>query len=308
MFSIRKPRNEIVKKSNALIRAQWTIHSVLEPRIVAILASKVHIYDEDFKIYEVPVSEILGKNYGGHDLQELASVVDNIMGRVITVYDGDGRGWTKYNVFSRCRFRPKDAVLELRFDSDLKPHYLQLKEKFTQYSLAEFMSLPSTYSQRLYEFLKSWHDKPEVVAVLDDLHDMLDPPKSMRADFKEFRLRVLEKAHKDIVEREGSSLWFDWEPIKKGRGGKVAAVRFVFSETKAQELVKNQPPPDELFVHQQLQRKSNTCFERLAKRGQSCTPNPKNEKCRFCTTRGRMCFKWRQKLLLADDEPTATKS
>jgi hypothetical protein len=293
----RKPRNEIVKKSNALIRAQWTIESILEPRIVAVLASKVHMNDEDFKVYEVPVSEILGTKYGGHDLQELEGVVERIMGRVMTIYDCDGRGWVKYNVFSRCRFRPKDAVLELRFDSDLKPHYLQLKEKFTQYSLAEFMSLPSTYSQRIYEFLKSWCDKQEVIAELDDLHDMLDTPKSLRADFKAFRLRVLEKAHKDIAEREGSSLWYDWEPLKQGRGKKVTAVRFVFSETKAQELEKNQPPPDERFVHQQLQRQSNTCFERLRKRGHSCTPNLGKDKCRFCTTRGRMSMAMRQKLL-----------
>jgi hypothetical protein len=299
MARARKPRNEIVKKSNALIRAHWTIESVLEPRIVAILASKVHVKDEDLKVYEVPVSEVLGAKYGGHDVRELEAVVERIMGRVLTIQESPTRR-VRYNVFSKCVIDTKKSVLELEFHADLKPHYLQLKEKFTQYSLAEFMSLPSTYSQRLYEFLKSWCDKPEVVAELAGLHDMLDTPKSFRADFKAFRLRVLEQAHKDIVDREGSSLWFDWEPIKGGKGKKVTAVRFVFSESKAQELIKNQPPPDELFVHQQLQRQSNTCFERLKKRGQSCTPNFKNEKCRFCTTRGRMCMKWRQKLLIEE--------
>lgn len=297
----RKPRNEIVKKSNALIRAQWTVKSVLEPRIVAVLASKVHVNDEDFKIYEVPISEILGQRYGGENVKELVTVVDNIMGRVMTICESPTR-IHKYNVFSRCTIDTKKGVLELRFDSDLKPHYLQLKANFTQYSLAEFMSLPSTYSQRIYEFLKSWSDKLEVVAELDDLHDMLDSPKSMRANFKEFRLRVLEKAHKDIVEREGSSLWYDWEPLKQGRGKKVTAVRFVFSETKAQELVKNQPPPDERFIHQQLQRQSNTCFERLRKRGHSCTPNLKSDKCRFCTTRGRISMATRQRLLDLKEE------
>jgi hypothetical protein len=129
---------------------------------------------------------------------------------------------------------------------------------------------------------------------------MLDTPKSLRADFRNFRIRVLEQAHKDIVEREGSSLWYDWEPLKQGRGKKVTAVRFVFCETKAQELEKNQPPPDERFVHQQLQRQSNTCFERLRKRGHSCTPNFKSDKCRFCATRGRMSA--RQMLLDMGDE------
>jgi hypothetical protein len=292
----QKPRNEIVKKSNALIRSQWTIESVLEPRIVAVLASKVHINDEDFKVYEVLVSEIIGSKYGGHDVRELETVVERIMGRVLTIHESSTRR-ARYNVFSKCVIDTKKGVLELGFHADLKPHYLQLKEQFTQYSLAEFMSLPSTYSQRLYEFLKSWCNRPEVVAQLDDLHDMLDTPKSLRADFKAFRLRVLEKGHKDIVEREDSSLWFDWEPLKQGKGKKITAVHFVFSETKAQELKKNQPPPDERFVHQQLQRQSNTCFERLAKRGQSCTPNFKSEKCKFCATRGRMSLRSRQREL-----------
>jgi plasmid replication initiation protein len=292
----KKQRNELVKKSNALIRAQWTIKSVLEPRIVAILASKVHKDDVDFKIYEVPISDILGPKYGGENAKELVTVVDNIMGRVLTIRESDTRVH-KYNVFSRCTIDTKKGVLELRFDADLKPHYLQLHANFTEYKLAEFMSLPSVYSQRIYEFLKSWDDKPEVIADMEDLHNMLDTPKSLRENFKAFRVRVLEKAHKDIVEREGSTLWFDWEPIKRGRGGKVAAVRFTFSETRAQEFKKNQPPPDERFVHQQLQRQSNACFERLAKRGQSCTPNFKSEKCKFCAARGRMSLRSRQREL-----------
>jgi plasmid replication initiation protein len=288
---VDKQQNEIVKKSNALIRSHWVIESVLEPRIVAVLASKVNVKDEDFKIYEIPAVEILGSKYGGHDMKELASVVDNIMGRVLTIYDSNGKGWTKYNVFSRCRFRHKDAILELRFDADLKPHYLQLKERFTQYSLAEFMSLSSVYSQRLYEILKSWSDKLEVTLETSELYDILEVPKSFRRDFGGFRRKVLEQAYKDIADREGSSLWFDWEPIKQGRGGKVVAIRFVFSKDKAKELAKNQTPPDEMYIHQQMQRQSNGCFERLTKQGKKCTPKLRTAKCRFCTTRGRMYAK-----------------
>jgi plasmid replication initiation protein len=283
-----KAKNSVVKKSNALIRSHWNIESVLEPRIVAVLASKVNVNDEDFKIYEIPVVEILGSGYGGHDLRELAAIVDRIMGRVLTIYEGDGKGWIKYNVFSRCRFRPKDAILELRFDADLKPHYLHLKERFTQYSLAEFMSLPSIYSQRLYEILKSWNDKPEIYIAIDELCDMLDVPQSFRNDSGALRRKVLEQAHKDIVKREKSSLWFDWETLKQGRGGKVVAVHFVFTEEKARDLVKNQLPTDEMGIHKLLQQQSNQCFESLMKRKKVCTPKKKAKKCQFCTTRGRM--------------------
>jgi plasmid replication initiation protein len=287
----KKQKNEIVKKSNAIIRSHWQIESVWEPRLVALLASKVHHKDEDFKVYEIPVTELMGPHYGGENLKELGAVVDRIMSRVLTIYDGDGKGWTKYNVFSRCRYRSRDGVLELGFHPDLRPHYLQLKERFTQYSLAEFMSLPSIYSQRLYEILKSWSDKSEVEIAIGELCDMLDVPSSFRANFKDFRRRVLEQSHKNIVEREGSSLWYDWEAIKKGRGGKVAAIRFVFNPSKAEELAKNNQPTDELYVHQQFQRQSNICFEQLMKRRKPCTPKLKTKKCQFCTTRGRMYAK-----------------
>ena len=145
---------EIVKKSNALARARWSAESVWEPRLVALLASKVRQDDTDFQVYEIPVGEIMRGSTGGKDYREVESVVDRVMSRVLTIRDD--KGWTKYNVFSRCRYRAKDAVLELGFHPDLRPHYLNLQKHFAQYNLLEYLTLPSIYSQRMFEFLKSW--------------------------------------------------------------------------------------------------------------------------------------------------------
>ena len=213
---------EIVKKSNALARARWTVESVWEPRLVALLASKVRVDDTDFHVYEIPVSDVL-RGSGGHDYKAIANVVDRIMSRVLTIYDDDG--WTKYNVFTRCRFRKKDGILELGFHPDLRPHYLQLKKQFAQYNLMEFLMLPSIYSQRIYEILKSWNDKSDVVISIKELHDMLEVPESLRNDFAQFRRRVLEQAYKDISK---TTLEYEWEPVKKGRT--VIAIRFIFNK------------------------------------------------------------------------------
>lgn len=212
---------DIVKKSNALARARWSAESVWEPRLVALLASKVRHDDTDFQVYEVPVSEIL-QSTGGRDYREIEAVVDKVMSRVLTIRDDNG--WTKYNVFSRCRYRRKEGILELGFHPDLRPHYLNLQKQFAQYNLLEYLMLPSIYSQRIFEILKSWADKPEVVLSLAELHEMLDTPESLKKDFRNFRLRVLEKAHADI--HKNTSLAFEWEPVKKGRA--VASVRFYF--------------------------------------------------------------------------------
>lgn len=212
---------DIVKKSNALARARWSAESVWEPRLVALLASKVRTDDTDFQVYEIPVSEIL-QSTGGRDYREIEAVVDKVMSRVLTIRDDNG--WTKYNVFSRCRYRKKQGMLELGFHPDLRPHYLNLQKQFAQYSLLEYLMLPSIYSQRLFEVLKSWSDKPEVTLALDELHEMLDTPASFRANFKDFRRWTLEKAYADI--HKHTSFGFEWEPVKKGRA--VIAVRFYF--------------------------------------------------------------------------------
>jgi plasmid replication initiation protein len=125
---------------------------------------------------------------------------------------------------------------------------------------------------------------------ISDLHEELDVPESLRKDFAGFRRRVLEQAHKDITIREKSSLWFDWEPIKSGRNGKVIAIHFVLNPLQARELKKNQKPEvqGENFVVAQLQKQSNSCFERLHSKKQKCEPDLKKTKCQFCTTRGRM--------------------
>jgi hypothetical protein len=70
----------------------------------------------------------------------------------------------------------------------------------------------------------------------------------------------------------------------------VVAIHFVFTQDKARNLVKNQPQLDEFAIHKQLQRQSNSCFESFMKQKKVCTPK-KSQKCKFCTTRGRMFAK-----------------
>lgn len=260
---------EIVKKSNALLRAHWSPGSVWEPRLVALLASKVRTDDEDLQIYEIRVSELLGAKYGGSDIKIIETAVDRAMGRVLTIRDG--KGWVKYNVFHRCRFRPEDGVLELGFHPDLKPHYLGLQERFARYNLLEFMLLPSVYSQRLFEVLKSWSDKPECTISLSDLFPMLDVPSTLQR-YPDFRRKVLERAHRDITSKTG--LVYEWEPLKQGRG--VAAIRFTFGG-RASQVAKSKKQSSSC-QNNVLVKKALECFQ--ASRG-SCSPNS-GRKCEIC--------------------------
>lgn len=268
---------DIVKKSNVLARARWSAKSVLEPRLVALLASKINVTDTDFKVYEIHVSELLGKTYGGRDFEEVETAVDNVMKRVITFYNP--KGWTKVNIFTDCSFVTAEGMLVLSFNPKLKPHYLQLKKNFAQYNLLEFMTLPSVYSQRIFEFLKSWDDKPEVTISLAELNEMLDTPASLRADFAGFRRRVLEKAHKDIHAK--STLTYEWEPIKSGKA--VSAIRFIFAAgakaTGKKEKQKKAEPK-----HEKKSAANNALFLAAVECFKSgvCNYEKGKEKCKVC--------------------------
>lgn len=260
---------EIVKKSNALLRARWSPANIWEPRLVALLASKVRADDQDFHVYEIHVSELLGSRYGGSDSKTVEDAVDMAMSRVLTLRDE--KGWTKYHVFSRCRYRASEGVLELGFHPDLRPHYLALQEKFGQYNLTEFMLLPSVYSQRIFELLKSWQDKPEFKISLADLFLMLDVPPTLQR-YPDFRRYVLEKAHKDITSKTG--LRYQWEAIKKGRS--VSVIRFTFGARARQTATTKKAAASP--QNNALVKKALACFQSS---GSSCTPK-KGRQCDIC--------------------------
>ncbi len=259
----------VVKKSNALARASWPVKSVYEPRLVALVASRVRADDLDFQDYEIPLSELLGGATDGRTRQLVADVVENLLGRVLTLPRPNG--WAKCNVFSWCEYDAASGLIRARFDPGLKEHYLSLKSHFTQYSLMEFLLLPSTYSQRLFEVLKSWNDKPEARIDLVDLFQMLDVPKSMQR-YPDFRRKVLEKAHKDITAK--TSLRYEWEPVKQGRA--VAAIRFTFGGRVSK--VSTSKKQASSLQNNALVQKALECFK--ASSG-SCSPNS-GRKCQIC--------------------------
>jgi len=266
----------IVKKSNQLARAAWPAQSVFEPRLVALVASRVTVEDEDFKEYKIPIDELFRED-GGETIKRVEAVTDSLQSRVITIPDEDG--WTKYNVFIKSKLSMSERCVIAQFHPDLKTHYLALKGHFTQYSLFEFLLLPSVYSQRIFEILKSWQPSyPEVTLPLLELYEQLDVPNSHKKDFGNFRKRVLVQAHRDI--HKHTSLRYEWEPIKRGRS--VVGVRFVFTEKRVGQVVntkKKKAVTDESAKKNAAVQAAIACF---AKCQAQCTPRPGLLQCDVC--------------------------
>ena len=227
---IVKPR-EIVKADNDFFRVRCKVKNIIASRIVMAFASLV---DEsnlnekmEFLEYKIEASSIIGDIEAGGDyynqLREAAYILlDQKLEK--RKHKNHFKVWT---LFSSIEY--ENGIITGKFHSDLLPFFIGLKEQFTKLSLSQYLKLPSIYSQQLFGFLQSWNDKPEVVISLLELHDMLNTPESFRKDFRQLRLYVLEKSYKDIISK--TNLYYEWEPIKKGRA--VVSIRFIFSKKRA---------------------------------------------------------------------------
>ena len=290
-----KKTNQLVKESNALARARVMppSNTIWEARIIAVIAALNRVEDTEFyeqtvdarKLASVPELSTL-------QYQEVKRTVKALVHKVYEIQTGK-TGFIGLPIFQRLEI-DDDGVIKALFNSCLKPHYLKLREQFTMRSLPEFQVLTSTYSQQMFRYLSSWKDKIEISVSLLELHETFVVPPSFRKNFKEFRTRVLEIAHREITEK--TTLKYEWEPIKRGLR-KVVAVRFIFDPEKAAEAeakrLEAQRENGEMKTFVELQRMSNQCYERLSRLKRICTPK-KSEKCDFCTTRGRM---YAQKLI-----------
>jgi len=273
---------DIVKKSNAIARARWQPESIWEPRIVALVASKVRETDEDFQTYRIPVAELTGHsddNLSGHQYQEIRKSILHMAKATIIIQGAKPRNFMTYPIFSACGY--EDGYLIARFDPDLKPHFLNLKAQFTAYNLFEYLNLPSSYSQQLFEILKSWANCPEIVISLVEMHETLSTPESFRKDFRQFRTRVIEKAHQDI--HAHTSLRFEWEPIKQGRA--VAAIRFMFGAGRQVKAETEQKKISAERLHKAKNKTALAAYD-CAKRKKGACANQDNKKqiCAMCKT------------------------
>ena len=180
-----------------------------------------------FKKISIPASSVLPESViGGKRYQDISKAADVLLEQRLEQKLGKN-GFAKYNLFSSISYL--DGVITGVIHGDLLPFFLTAKEQaglYTRLNFEQYVKLPSSYSQKLFAFLSSWKSNGTVEVSLDGLHGLLQTPDSFKKDFRNFRLRVLDKAHADI--QAHTSLRYEWEPIKKGK--KVIGIRFTFQE------------------------------------------------------------------------------
>lgn len=270
---------ELVKKSNQLVRSKIVIASVDASRILANLIACINSADIEFnEVYKIAIKDFFSDKSGRGYFRVKSICKDLIYAHA----EIENIRETKERLSLIPFFRQIDydnGIIHAEFNSNMKQLLLELKKCFTEYNLIEYLRLPSTYSQRIFEILKSWDKKQEVIITVEDMHRMLNTPESFKSNFKDFRRFVLEKAHKDILKH--TNLYYEWEPIKKGRA--VVSIRFIFTKKRALPVSKSK----ETAVQEKQSKKNRELFLAAMacykERGPACEGGRQKESvCELC--------------------------
>lgn len=187
------PRHELtensVTKSNALCRAYYRF-GLVEKRCMEAMISKLNPLRSD-NIQEIELKAIdYAKAFGVDEriaYRDLANAAHDLIRRVISAEDEDGKGRTEFTLMSKARYRESEGRIVCMFNPLIVPHLMGLYSDFAKYPLKDAANFSSSYTWRFYELLVSWaQDKKKTDGVfvgwltiaVDELRQMMGMPDS----------------------------------------------------------------------------------------------------------------------------------
>lgn len=221
---MKKETNIIVKKSNTLIEAHYTL-GINEQKIIYKLLSLIKVSDEDFKTYEVKISDLISFLNVKNDriYQDIRQYNRNLQKNIITIVNENGTIETDITWLSSAKYDKEKSTITYKFDSTLKLYLLKLNEHFTQFGIENIMKFNSKYSPRIYELLikNKFKKYKEREIKIDELRKIL-VLGDMYEKYGMFKKHIILKTQEEI--NKYTDITFTFEEIKESR--KVVAIIF----------------------------------------------------------------------------------
>jgi plasmid replication initiation protein len=223
---ISKVNNNWIYQSNKLIEASYSF-TVLEQKLIRLLASMIKKDDDNFKEYEFKATD-LSKILNVHQkniYMELDKITDKLMARYIKIKNDDSQKFKKRHLIKIADF--ENGILTMKIDEDMKEFYLSLNW-YTKYQLKNIMQFKSTYSFRLYELLKQYEKLGNRLITIDDLRSVLDIDTSQYPKYANLKQKVINVAVTEVNLK--TDLHIQYEELKEIR--KVTSVKFYIKQNK----------------------------------------------------------------------------
>ncbi len=182
------------RQSHFLINAKYALTRGEIDLILALL-TVIKKEDKDFKDYIFDIEELESKFARKLNSQQIQDSVEKIFSKSLKIEISKNR-WKMFNWFSY--FEYNKGLISCRFDKDLKPYMLEIKERFILSDLRMILPMRSSYSKRIYLLLKEYAKIGKRTFALKELQEILVVPNSHKERYNKFKVSVLKKAETDI--------------------------------------------------------------------------------------------------------------
>lgn len=208
-------RSYMVVKGNDLIQKSRFSLTSQQQKILLAMISKIKPEDRAAKLYSIEIQEFcrmcnIEWNNGGNYIA-IKQALYGIDKQIMWIKEPDKKRETRLRWLNQLYIDGGSGEIVFSFHNDMFPYLLDLREKYTQYSLINVLPMRSKYAIRLYELLKSYEGMRSITLTMETLKARLDAENY--TNFKDFRRRVLERAVEEI--NTYADIEVKFEPLKQ---------------------------------------------------------------------------------------------
>lgn len=219
--------NHYTVMANDIVRGKQDM-TLQEARILRLLITQVVKEDKDLKTYSCRITDLAEfLNIPSNNLyRDIRDICKGLLQKTVSIGTGNPKDpWKMFQWINSAQYDGNGTVT-FRLSDYIKPYLIDLNAYFTQYKLENILEMKSFYGIRLYELLRSEYYKDENTYQeysIEFLRQFFDCETKYKA-FKDFRVRVLEIALKEINEKSDI---YVYEGIMIKTGRKVTGIKFL---------------------------------------------------------------------------------
>jgi plasmid replication initiation protein len=230
-MNISKIKNSLVVSSNDLVHAKYNL-SLWQKRVFVYAISQLEKEDAVFKPLRIEIAEVIRFFKASSGTKNYNAIIEapKNLDRTIEIPYFTAEGGLRYGFVKLLQSYtiPADAqshnqYIEIQFNSDLRTHLLDLREKFLKYDIRNVIELQSTYSFRMFEILKSYEFRHSIELDIDYLREILEVTDKY-TKYKDFRIYIIDKAQSDLLKY--CDICFTYEERKGNKGKKIESLIF----------------------------------------------------------------------------------
>ena len=237
MKSPESKSTAVVAQHNALVNARFSF-SMMQMRLFVSLLTRIDFDDEEFQPQFIPFEELIqskGKK-GGASYEAIADMCRDITKFTVHIeeLEEETRKRRKKPVYlnrplmAQADYHGDMGGVIASFNPLIMPYLLQLRESgnFTTAEAAQLHKLKSPYSLRIYFMLREYGDFGKRTLTLKQLRFALDIDEHEYREFKNLKVRILDKAQDEIA---ATDIPFTYDVEREGRS--VKRIVFAFPPT-----------------------------------------------------------------------------